>query len=100
MYRRLMTDSGARGTAGDVHELHRLARVIPVIRRPDPESAIESCHAVLALGAEAARAYGAAAGWPEIIELTATTPDWRGVLASVRAAAPRVVVGLGTVTDG
>ncbi|MBV9448143.1 MAG: bifunctional 4-hydroxy-2-oxoglutarate aldolase/2-dehydro-3-deoxy-phosphogluconate aldolase [Streptosporangiaceae bacterium] len=86
----------------DVLELHRLTRVIPVIRRPDPDSAIEACHAVLALGEAAARETGAelVAGWPEIIELTATTPDWPRVLASVRAAVPHVVTGLGTVTDG
>ncbi|HEX6522535.1 MAG TPA: bifunctional 4-hydroxy-2-oxoglutarate aldolase/2-dehydro-3-deoxy-phosphogluconate aldolase [Streptosporangiaceae bacterium] len=87
----------------DVLELHRLTRVIPVIRRPDPDSAIEACHAVLALGEAAARETretGAAAGWPEIIELTATTPDWPRALARVRAAIPHVVIGLGTVTDG
>jgi 2-dehydro-3-deoxyphosphogluconate aldolase/(4S)-4-hydroxy-2-oxoglutarate aldolase len=100
MYRRLMTDSGHGTQASDVLELHRFARVIPVIRRPDPESAIESCHAVLALGAEAAKTADAAEDWPEVIELTATTPDWPRVLASVRAAAPHVVAGLGTVTDG
>ena len=91
----------------DVLELHRLTRVIPVIRRPDPDSAIEACHAVLALGEAAARETGAAAedsvraaGWPEIIELTATTPDWPRVLARVRTSLPHVVIGLGTVTDG
>lgn len=82
-----------------VLELLGRARVIPVIRRPASEDAIESCQSVLALGAEAARRRPGADGWPGVIELTATTPDWPRVLAAVRSAAPWAVAGLGTVTD-
>jgi 2-dehydro-3-deoxyphosphogluconate aldolase/(4S)-4-hydroxy-2-oxoglutarate aldolase len=96
------------------------ARVIPVIRRPDPDSAVKACAAMAALGQEAARVSPDAAGWPEVIELTATTPDWPRVFAEVRRALAdsaaanrtdghaegtadelggRAVIGLGTVTD-
>jgi len=115
-------NTGATGadSAGTLALLGR-TRIIPVIRRPDPDSAVKACAAMAALGQEAARVSPDAAGWPEVIELTATTPDWPGVFAEVRRALAesaaanraaghaagtadglggRAVIGLGTVTDG
>lgn len=112
--------TGAVTSAGTLALLGR-ARVIPVIRRPDPDSAVKACVAMAALGRQAARVSPDAAGWPEVVELTATTPDWPRVLPQVRRALAgaasasgadghvesaahglggRVVIGLGTVTDG
>ena len=100
--------------SADVLGLLRRARVIPVIRRPDPGSAVEACAAMAALGSEAARTSTDAAGWPEVIELTATTPDWQRAFAEARetlantvlpntvlpnTVPPNTVLGLGTVTD-
>jgi 2-dehydro-3-deoxyphosphogluconate aldolase/(4S)-4-hydroxy-2-oxoglutarate aldolase len=113
--------TGAVTSAGTLALLGR-ARVIPVIRRPDPGSAVKACAAMAALGRQAAMVSPDAAGWPEVIELTATTPDWPRVFAEVRRALAdsaatsradghtegaadglgggQAVIGLGTVTDG
>jgi 2-dehydro-3-deoxyphosphogluconate aldolase/(4S)-4-hydroxy-2-oxoglutarate aldolase len=94
-----LTVNSSADSAGTLALLGR-ARVIPVIRRPDPDSAVEACAAMAALGQEAARISPDAVGWPEVIELTATTPDWPRVFTEVRRAlADGVTIGLGTVTD-
>ncbi|WP_026313694.1 bifunctional 4-hydroxy-2-oxoglutarate aldolase/2-dehydro-3-deoxy-phosphogluconate aldolase [Actinomadura flavalba] len=62
------------------------AGVLPVIRRASADEAVTLCTTLLDLGAP-------------VLELTATTPGWPDVLASVRALAPAVPLGVGTVTD-
>lgn len=85
--------------ASDTLALLRRTRVIPVIRRPDPDSVIKACAAMAVLGREAAKVSHDAAGWPEAIELTATTPDWPRAFAEVRGLGGWPAIGLGTVTD-
>jgi 2-dehydro-3-deoxyphosphogluconate aldolase/(4S)-4-hydroxy-2-oxoglutarate aldolase len=62
-------------------------RVLPVLRLPSAEQAVQAAGTVLA------------AGLP-VVELTATTPEWEKALAAVYAdLPPGGSVGLGTVTD-
>jgi 2-dehydro-3-deoxyphosphogluconate aldolase/(4S)-4-hydroxy-2-oxoglutarate aldolase len=63
----------------------RRARVVPVVRTPTADQA----------HAEVSRLLDDGVG---VVELTATVPGWQEVLAAVRAAAPDLVLGLGTVT--
>lgn len=69
----------------DVLEVIRAARVVPVVRRPSAAEAIELCDRLLALGSQ-------------VIELTATTPDWPTVLDALRRVSPGTTLGVGTVT--
>jgi 2-dehydro-3-deoxyphosphogluconate aldolase/(4S)-4-hydroxy-2-oxoglutarate aldolase len=61
-------------------------RVLPVLRESDATAAVGRVGALLAAGCR-------------VIELTTTTPDWPDALAeSVRLAAGRALIGMGTVT--
>jgi 2-dehydro-3-deoxyphosphogluconate aldolase/(4S)-4-hydroxy-2-oxoglutarate aldolase len=61
-------------------------RVLPVLRAADPAVAVARVGALLAAGCR-------------VIELTTTIPDWPDTLAeSVRLAAGRALIGMGTVT--
>jgi 2-dehydro-3-deoxyphosphogluconate aldolase/(4S)-4-hydroxy-2-oxoglutarate aldolase len=62
-------------------------QVLPVLRLPSAEQAVEAARTVLG------------AGLP-VVELTATTPDWASAVRAVAAELPPGgAVGLGTVTD-
>jgi 2-dehydro-3-deoxyphosphogluconate aldolase/(4S)-4-hydroxy-2-oxoglutarate aldolase len=62
--------------------------VLPVLRLPSAEQAVQAARTVVA------------AGLP-VVELTATTPDWKKALRTVVAELPPGArVGLGTVIDG
>jgi 2-dehydro-3-deoxyphosphogluconate aldolase/(4S)-4-hydroxy-2-oxoglutarate aldolase len=62
------------------------ARLLPVLRTPDADSALRAAEALLAAGLS-------------VIELTATTPGWVGALRDLRQAHPEAVLGAGTVTS-
>lgn len=62
------------------------AVLLPVLRAPDRETALEQVQRCVD------------AGLP-VVELTTTTPDWLDLLGEVRAAWPSVVVGVGTVLE-
>ena len=62
------------------------ARVLPVLRLPSAEEAADAALRCIAAGVD-------------VVELTATTPDWPDALKRVRESAPDRVVGLGTVLD-
>jgi 2-dehydro-3-deoxyphosphogluconate aldolase/(4S)-4-hydroxy-2-oxoglutarate aldolase len=58
--------------------------VVPVIRTQTAEQAVEFA------------TWAAAAGVPAV-ELTTTTPDWRGALVELRRRSPQTVAGMGTL---
>lgn len=60
------------------------AVVVPVIRTATAREAVEFA------------TWAAAEGVPAV-ELTATTPDWRGALAELRRRSPQTVAGMGTL---
>ncbi|MBV1853098.1 bifunctional 4-hydroxy-2-oxoglutarate aldolase/2-dehydro-3-deoxy-phosphogluconate aldolase [Catellatospora tritici] len=62
----------------------RHAKVVPVLRRADGAEAEAVARTLLD------------AGLP-VVELTANTPDWAGVLGRLRASYPHAVLGVGTV---
>jgi 2-dehydro-3-deoxyphosphogluconate aldolase/(4S)-4-hydroxy-2-oxoglutarate aldolase len=66
----------------------RLARqrVLPVLRLPDAGAALDAALQVADAGLE-------------LVELTATTPDWEQALARAVAQRPGAWIGLGTVTS-
>ncbi|MFU8851794.1 bifunctional 4-hydroxy-2-oxoglutarate aldolase/2-dehydro-3-deoxy-phosphogluconate aldolase [Micromonospora sp. SL1-18] len=71
-----------------VIELLRRQRVLPVLRLPSPTAATAAATAMFANGLQ-------------VVELTATTPDWATALRDARREAPDgALVGLGTVTSG
>ena len=76
--------AGGSGGPDAVAAAIAAAVVLPVIRTSSAEEAIE-----LAV-------WAAGAGVPAV-ELTATTPDWRGALAELRRRSPDTVVGMGTL---
>jgi 2-dehydro-3-deoxyphosphogluconate aldolase / (4S)-4-hydroxy-2-oxoglutarate aldolase len=80
-----MEHVGAAMPATPVVEALASARIVPVLRLPDPDSAADA----------ARRMYDA--GLP-VVELTATTPGWRDALAAVRASHPDGLLGMGTIT--
>lgn len=61
------------------------ARVLPVLRLPTADGAVEAVDACVDAGSPVA-------------ELTATTQHWQEALHRVRSRHPRLVLGLGTVT--
>jgi 2-dehydro-3-deoxyphosphogluconate aldolase / (4S)-4-hydroxy-2-oxoglutarate aldolase len=62
-------------------------QVLPVLRLPTAEQAVQAARTVIAAGLT-------------VVELTATTPDWEKALGTVYAELPPgAKVGLGTVTD-
>jgi 2-dehydro-3-deoxyphosphogluconate aldolase/(4S)-4-hydroxy-2-oxoglutarate aldolase len=62
-------------------------QVLPVLRLPSAERAVQAARTVLAAGLT-------------VVELTATTPDWEKALGTVfTELPPDAWVGLGTVTD-
>ncbi len=67
-----------------VVELYR-QRVLPVLRSPCPGEAFDAALAVVDAGLE-------------VVELTATTPQWPEVLSRVRGERPGAIIGVGTVT--
>ncbi|MFZ5872171.1 MAG: bifunctional 4-hydroxy-2-oxoglutarate aldolase/2-dehydro-3-deoxy-phosphogluconate aldolase [Actinomycetota bacterium] len=62
------------------------AVVLPVLRAPSAEVALDQVERCLASGLD-------------VVELTATTPGWSGALREARVAWPDVTLGLGTVLD-
>jgi 2-dehydro-3-deoxyphosphogluconate aldolase/(4S)-4-hydroxy-2-oxoglutarate aldolase len=65
----------------------RTQRVLPVLRLPSATEASKAATAMFDLGLD-------------LVELTATTPDWEQALRdTVRNSPSSAVVGLGTVTD-
>lgn len=66
----------------------RRQRVLPVLRLPSAAEATAAAAAMFGHGLE-------------VVELTATTPDWATALRDARREAPQgALVGLGTVTSG
>lgn len=61
-------------------------RVLPVLRTPSADEAVEAALSVIDVGLT-------------VVELTATTPDWATALRKVRKNRPGSIVGVGTVTD-
>jgi len=73
----------------DLAELERrlrAARIVPVVRVGEPDTARELVARLLAAGLD-------------VIELTTTIPGWPDVVEAVRAEHPDVLVGVGTVTS-
>ena len=65
----------------------RSQRVLPVLRLPSASEASKAATAMFDLGLE-------------VVELTATTPEWESALRdTVRDADANAAIGLGTVTD-
>jgi 2-dehydro-3-deoxyphosphogluconate aldolase/(4S)-4-hydroxy-2-oxoglutarate aldolase len=65
----------------------RNQRVLPVLRLPSAAEASKAATAMFELGLD-------------VVELTATTPDWEAALRdTVADADPTAAIGLGTVTD-
>jgi 2-dehydro-3-deoxyphosphogluconate aldolase / (4S)-4-hydroxy-2-oxoglutarate aldolase len=62
------------------------ARVLPVLRLPSAKEAADAALRCIAAGVD-------------VVELTATTPEWHDALHQVREAAPDRLIGLGTVLD-
>ncbi len=62
------------------------ARGLPVLRAPDAATALDRARRMLAAGLG-------------VVELTATTPGWADVLATLCQEAPAATLGMGTVTD-
>jgi 2-dehydro-3-deoxyphosphogluconate aldolase/(4S)-4-hydroxy-2-oxoglutarate aldolase len=76
----------AEVTADVIAEIGR-QRVLPVLRLPTADEAVQAAKTVLAAGLI-------------VVELTATTPGWEQALRTVRAELPAGgAVGLGTVID-
>lgn len=73
-------------TVDEFADLLADAVLVPVLRAPGREAALEQVQQCVA------------AGLP-LVELTTTTPDWLELLHEVRAAWPSVVVGIGTVLE-
>lgn len=73
---------------GELHEVLRSERVIPVLRAESTERLIAMAASAVELGCG-------------VVELTATTPGWREALVALSddAAFADVVIALGTVTD-
>ena len=69
-------ESAARAIAAAV--------VVPVIRTPTAQEALEVAEWAIEVGVPA-------------VELTATTPDWRDALRHLRAQSPETVIGVGTL---
>lgn len=62
------------------------AVVLPVLRAPSAEAALEQVERCLTSGLD-------------VVELTATTPRWADALREARSAWPHLTLGLGTVLD-
>jgi 2-dehydro-3-deoxyphosphogluconate aldolase/(4S)-4-hydroxy-2-oxoglutarate aldolase len=76
--------AGGSGSPDAVATAIAAAVVLPVIRTSGADEAVEI--AVWAVGTDV-----------PAVELTATTPDWRGALAELRRRSPDTVVGMGTL---
>lgn len=70
----------------DVAARIRAARIVPVLRTATAAAAVEAATACLSSGLD-------------VVELTATTPDWAEALRRLRADAPERLIGVGTVRD-
>ncbi len=62
------------------------ARLVPVLRLADAAAAVRAASQCFAAGLD-------------VVELTATTPEWATALADLRTGEPDRVIGLGTVLD-
>jgi 2-dehydro-3-deoxyphosphogluconate aldolase/(4S)-4-hydroxy-2-oxoglutarate aldolase len=77
---------GALETAGLPPALAAIGRaaVVPVVREDDAERAVEVARWAVEQGLD-------------VVELTATIPDWRAALRELREHAPGVTLGVGTL---
>jgi 2-dehydro-3-deoxyphosphogluconate aldolase/(4S)-4-hydroxy-2-oxoglutarate aldolase len=71
-------------STGDLAEAMRAQRLIPVIRAPDPATALEQARRSVAAGLR-------------VLELTTTIPDWLTIVEAARSQTG-VILGIGTVT--
>lgn len=62
----------------------RAARVVPVIRHPDAEIALQACQLLVEAGVDA-------------LEITMSVPDAPEIIAKLRSTHPSICVGAGTV---
>jgi 2-dehydro-3-deoxyphosphogluconate aldolase/(4S)-4-hydroxy-2-oxoglutarate aldolase len=67
-----------------IHNAILKQKAIPVVRAHTPESALEICARLIGAGLD-------------VVEITATIPDWKLVLATARREFPAATIGVGTI---